>query len=467
MQALRQVLNAKAGPGTRMLWAPSADLTIRAMAGGSCLDGSPLTPVGQSVLVRTREQISAAKALVELDGLARRLILCPPDLAEDHLPVVVRDGEVTMVVADQIEMSPTLAALPHLMIGDPHPCEPRPSGEPVRTEWAMFTSGTTGPPKMVVHDLEGLTGAIKPADADNPPVWATFYDIRRYGGLQILLRGLLGGGSMVIAGSDEPMVDLIRRMGRHGVTRVSGTPSHWRKALMSGAAQLISPAYVRLSGEIADQAILNLLKHAFPNAAVGHAYASTEAGVGFEVNDGLEGFSASLIDSHGGEVEMAVVDGSLRVRSGRTATRYLGGDPQPLIEPDGFVDTGDMVELRDGRYHFAGRKSGVINVGGLKVHPEEIEHVVNSHPMVQMSVAFGQRNPITGMIVVAEVVLSQIGSADAHEGDAQERDEWAIRREILAFCRSKLAAFKVPAKLRIVPSLRITEGGKLLRERQP
>jgi acyl-coenzyme A synthetase/AMP-(fatty) acid ligase len=466
MRTLRQILSPEAGADARMLWAPSADLPIRALAEGSCLHGEAGALAGQSVLVRTHEQVSAAKALVEFDGLVRRLILCPPDLAEEHMPIVIRDGEVTMVVTDQTEISPALVALPHLAIGDPHPCELPPTRDPVRTEWAMFTSGTTGPPKMVVHDLAGLTGAIKPTDAANPPVWATFYDIRRYGGLQILLRGLLGGGSMVIAGADEPMIDLIRRMGRHGVTHVSGTPSHWRKVLTSGAAHLMSPAYVRLSGEIADQAILNRLKRAYPHAAVGHAYASTEAGVGFEVNDGLEGFPASLIERRGGEVEMAVVDGSLRVRSCRTATRYLGGDPPQLIDPDGFVDTGDMVELRDGRYYFAGRKSGVINVGGLKVHPEEIEQVINDHPMVQMSVAFGQRNPITGMIVVAEVVLSQNEPAGACEHDASERDEREIRRDILAFCRNRLAAFKVPAQLRIVPSLRITEGGKLLRERQ-
>jgi acyl-CoA synthetase (AMP-forming)/AMP-acid ligase II len=249
-------------------------------------------------------------------------------------------------------------------------------------------------------------------------------------------------------------------MGQAGVTHVSGTPSHWRKALSIGAPKLIAPAYVRLSGEIADQVILNQLTAAFPDASVGHAYASTEAGVGFEVNDGLEGVPANLLEGRTGEVETKVVDGSLRIRSNRTAKRYVGASGVALADADGFVDTGDMVELRDNRYYFKGRRGGIINVGGLKVHPEEIEGVINSYPGVRVSLAYGRRNPLTGFIVVAEVVLE-----DDQAATGTKIDEVKIRGDILRFCHDRLAAFKVPALLRFVPTLRMTEGGKLLRER--
>ena len=75
-----------------------------------------------------------------------------------------------------------------------------------------------------------------------------------------------------------------------------------------------------------------------------------------------------------------------------------------LRDADGFVDTGDMVELRGDRYYFVGRRDGIINVGGLKVHPEEVEAVINAHPGVQMSLVKARRNPITGAVVVADVV---------------------------------------------------------------
>ena len=67
-------------------------------------------------------------------------------------------------------------------------------------------------------------------------VWATFYDIRRYGGLQIFLRAIIGGGSMVLSEPGEPLADYVARLRAAGVTHISGTPSHWRKLLMSGSA---------------------------------------------------------------------------------------------------------------------------------------------------------------------------------------------------------------------------------------
>ena len=113
------------------------------------------------------------------------------------------------------------------------------------------------------------------------------------------------------------------RLGAHGVTHVSGTPSHWRRALMSPDARAIAPRYIRLSGEIADQGILNALRSFYPQASVGHAFASTEAGVGFEVNDGLEGFPARMVGAPG-DVHIKVEDGSLRIRSARNAIGYVG-----------------------------------------------------------------------------------------------------------------------------------------------
>jgi hypothetical protein len=83
-----------------------------------------------------------------------------------------------------------------------------------------------------------------------------------------------------LSGAGEPVEDHLRRLAAHRVTHVSGTPSHWRRVLMSGAAGAIAPRHVRLSGEIADQAILDQLRATYPEARIGHAYASTEAGVG-------------------------------------------------------------------------------------------------------------------------------------------------------------------------------------------
>jgi acyl-coenzyme A synthetase/AMP-(fatty) acid ligase len=146
------------------------------------------------------------------------------------------------------------------------------------------------------------------------------------------------------------------------------------------------------------------------------------------------------------------------VRSARTASRYLDRGAEPLIDRDGFVDTGDMVELRDGRYYFIGRKGGIINVGGLKVHPEEVEAVINADPRVRMSLVRARRNPITGAVVVAEVVLADADAAGAAGAAAD-----ALKSELLDACRRALPAHKVPTMLRFVAALELTPAGKLVR----
>ena len=226
---------------------------------------------------------------------------------------------------------------------------------------------------------------------------------------------------------------------------------------MSGDTALISPEYVRLSGEVADQTVLDNLRAAYPQARIAHAFASTEAGVAFDVNDGLAGFPEVLIGNPGGAIELKVQDGTLWIRSQRNATRYLGGAQAPIAGDGGYVDTGDLVELANGRFYFRGRKGGIINVGGLKVYPEEVESVLNADPRVRMSLVKARRNPLTGSLVVAEVVLTDRESA----ADAATFDK--IKSELLGACRRTLAAHKVPAQLRFVPALELSSAGKLVR----
>jgi acyl-coenzyme A synthetase/AMP-(fatty) acid ligase len=409
----------------------------------------------RSVLIAPEEQLTAALILIELDGVARRIVLCPPGLTDEHLTGIVRQAEVDTLICDEDRLARWKGLVPQVI-------SYRESSNPVsttleaavETEWVLTTSGTTGAPKLVAHTLRGLVGAIAHVTPPaRPLVWATFYDIRRYGGLQIFLRAIVGGSSMIFSHADEPLDEYLHRLARCGVTHISGTPSHWRRVLMSPERSRITPDYVRLSGEIADQALLDALKKAFAPASVSHAYASTEAGVAFNVTDGLEGFPASFVSqSPDREVEMKIVDGSLHIRSERTARSYVG-TAEKLRDSDDFVDTGDMIEQRGDRYHFVGRRGGIINVGGLKVHPEEVESVINAHPLVRMSRVSARKNPITGALVQAEIVLNAGGRGIDGE----------IAQEVSAFCRAKLAPHKVPSRIKVVNQLAVTSGGKLAR----
>jgi acyl-CoA synthetase (AMP-forming)/AMP-acid ligase II len=408
-------------------------------------DAEPLR--GRTVLISAERQLPVVQALLQLDGIARRILLCPSDLPAHYIPDVIAEAEVDAIVSDGTgPAGQPVSNIPIIPIGQPA------QHRHATTEWLLFTSGTTGRPKIVVHTLQSLIGPLDDIPTGvSAAIWSTFYDIRRYGGLQILLRALLGGGSIVLSQAQEPMPEFLTRARQAGVTHISGTPSHWRRALMSPAVKLFTPTYVRLSGEVADQAILDNLADAFPGAAIAHAFASTEAGFAFDVRDGQAGFPASLVGSPDARVAMRVVDGSLRIRSARTASQYLSSARQ-LADADGFIDTGDMVECRDGRYYFVGRREGIINVGGQKVHPEEVEAVISRHPSVQGARVRGLRSPITGAIVIADIVLKS--GSDTFE---------AVRHDILEACRLALPRHKVPARLTEVAALEISASGKLVR----
>jgi len=368
---LKSLWDALAAPGAAIssqFHGLLASFALADLLDGSTLGGDLERYRGRSILIVTDDQLPAAIALIELDGIARRMILATTDVTDAHLTALVAGGAVDTLLTDQSVASRTnalpiesftLQALVHGKV------ERRVSE---RTEWILLTSGTTGMPKLVVHSLDSLAGTLprRSHDAERM-VWSTFYDIRRYGGLQIYLRAVLSGASLVLSSPAEPTREFLSRAARAGVSHISGTPSHWRKLLMSGDGGLFSPRYVRLSGEVADQALLDSLRATYPGAKIAHAFASTEAGVAFDVNDGLAGFPASLIDAHhateNGGIEMRVTDGTLRIRSRRIAAGYLQGHAQSLTDGDGFVDTGDLVELIDGRYYFRGRRGGVINVG--------------------------------------------------------------------------------------------------------
>jgi acyl-CoA synthetase (AMP-forming)/AMP-acid ligase II len=126
-----------------------------------------------------------------------------------------------------------------------------------------------------------------------------------------------------------------------------------------------------------------------------------------------------------------------------------------LADVEGFVDTDDLVAHVGDRCYFKGRRAGTINVGGLKVHPEEVEQVINMHRAVRASLVKARRNPITGDLIVAQVMLKEEGaSAD------QKR---LVKDEILASCRNSLERHKTPVSIDFVPALAMSAGGKLLR----
>jgi acyl-coenzyme A synthetase/AMP-(fatty) acid ligase len=185
-----------------------------------------------------------------------------------------------------------------------------------------------------------------------------------------------------------------------------------------------------------------------------HIYASTEAGVGFQISDGKEGFPVSMVDRSVNETRLRVDDEDvLWIRPTVNEQRCL--DPSQInVDKEGFINTGDVVLRSGDRFKFLGRSGGVINVGGRKVHPQDVESLLQAHEDVQLARVSARPNPFTGSVVQAEVVPSPKGRSQAT----------GLESRAIAFCREHLEPFQVPAVVKVVDKLDLNDSGKIVRK---
>jgi acyl-coenzyme A synthetase/AMP-(fatty) acid ligase len=264
----------------------------------------------------------------------------------------------------------------------------------------MQTSGTTGRPKWVEHPMTALLDGLKSGDSASA-VWLLTYAASSFAGVQVILSALLGGHCLVCRASSDSLHTLVDLVARHAVTHASGTPTFWRGFLRL-AGQRPSPfRHITLGGETADAPTLQLLAQRYPQARIRHIYATTETGVVFTVSDGLPGFPAAWL---GKELPTGL---SASLSSNRTLLVHRPGANKDCLSS--YIDTGDVIELKAGRALFRGRVDSLINIGGLKVFPEDVEAHILSLPEVSDVRISAQPSPITGCILTADVV-----PVDAH-----------------------------------------------------
>lgn len=390
---------------------------------------------GTAALVGSSARLVAA-ALVALEGWAVRVELVgdlDPSLVSANA-VVLRDTgtEITMDV-------------PRL---DAEHCARCEEGTP-RTAWRLFSSGTTGAPKPTDHSfasLTRLTRRAKPRAEDGDRAfrrWGLLFPPMRMAGIQVVLQAVHGGDTLVDAHGVANLDERLRCFAQSGVDALSATPTMWRMILSSQARGALRLRQITLGGEIADQPLLDALSRHF-SARLTHVYASTEAGAAFSVSDGLEGFPRHFLDAGPGGAVLRVHDDALLVQAPGSS----------MARSDGFVDTGDLVEIRGDRVHFVGRASGQVNVGGDKVSPEQVEEVLRRHPAVADALVVPRRSRITGWILTSEVVPSRSG-ADLDRGELQS----ALRD----FVAHHLPRSHVPARVTVVSRLSLSSTGKASR----
>ncbi|TQQ53784.1 AMP-binding enzyme [Vibrio cholerae] len=324
-----------------------------------------------------------------------------------------------------------------------------------KRRWILATSGTTGTPKLVSYELERLTGTAKTdVEKGDEYNWALVYDINRFAGLQVYFQAIRSGSKLTILESNYSVSEIIDLLISTNVNCLSATPSFYRKLLMDPRSHHINFKRITLGGEIADQTILNTLKTTYHEAKITHIYASTEAGVGFSVNDMREGFPVSfLAESSCGSnfrPNLKLKDGALWIKSKNSSNTIISGVLQ--IDDEGYINTGDLVSIVEDRVIFMGRESGTINVGGNKALPEEIERIILKHDAVSECHVFGKKNSMMGMLVACNIVLKE----PCH-------DHSQLKKDILSFCYSQLEPFKVPALIKFVEQIEKNSVGKIMR----
>lgn len=394
---------------------------------------------GDNALVLVRD-------LVRLDGEAERLVVLPPGYELDQGMRVSLEGGKSV---SRDSSGPLLGT--NLTSRDLESLDSLSQEVTFDTEWVIATSGTTGSPKLVAHSLGSLAPQIDGrspgwSESSEAPVWGLLYDMTRFAGFQVLLLALLSGTTLVAPDTIDSFEDRIAFLAHHGVTHLSATPTLWRKILMSKKGQELDLRQITLGGEAADQKTLDLLASAFPGARITHTYASTEAGLGFWVSDGLAGFPSAFLRGQFRGVSLRLIGNRLFLRSDRSAKGFLTGE---LPSEEGWIDTGDLVQNAGDRFFVVGRVNGSLNVGGVKVWPESIRLTLLDHDFVADAVVYGKPNPITGSLVAADIVLR--AGVDADEA----------RRVIREHCSQKLEKYEVPRFFNFVESLETEVTGKV------
>lgn len=324
---------------------------------------------------------------------------------------------------------------------------------PGTAEIILTTSGTSGIPKLVSYSVRKISGAAK----DNIDIGANFcwglsYEMNRFAGLQVYFQAIAGGSAIVLGEKEAELEQTLNLFVKNKVNALSATPTFWRKLFMTESYKWLDLKLITLGGEIADQSILDALHKAYPKSKITHIYASTEAGVGFSVKDGKVGFPLSfLTEPPNKHVKLKIHEDLLWIRSTLRSELIISGNIE--VDSDGYINTGDIVEIADNRVIFKGRESGSINVGGNKVIPEDVEQILLKHPGVSQCVVYGKKNPIMGTLVVADVVLT-------------DGFKWStnVKNELSEHCKLELELFKVPALFKVVSDISVNAAGKIARK---
>lgn len=311
----------------------------------------------------------------------------------------------------------------------------------------VFTSGSTGAPKGILHNCERVLRKFRTVREAHRTVLFLLMD--HFGGFNTLL-GVFASGGTGICLSERSPSEVCEAIERGRASLLPTTPTFLNLMIASGSyvnRDLSSVRLITYGTEVMSEATLQKVHGLFPNAEIKQTYGLSELGV---LRSKSEGSASTFVRLGGPGFEVKIVDATIWIRSEANMVGYLNA-PSPF-DAEGWLCTGDKVEEREGGFvRILGRESDMINVGGQKVFPVEVETVLCEAENVADAAVFGAKHPLLGAVVHARVTLNS------------PEDPAALRERLRRHCAMKLARYKVPVKIDVAVDSFMSGRGKKLR----
>jgi len=300
----------------------------------------------------------------------------------------------------------------------------------------LFTSGTTGVPKKIVHSFDSITRSIKISENNQNDIWGFAYNPTHMAGIQVFFQALLNGNSIInLFGLSRGKI--LETIDNESITHLSATPTFYR-LLLPLNKENHTIKRITSGGEKFDDGLFVILQKAFPQAQITNIYASTEAG--------------SIIASKGKIFSIKPgMEHLVRIKNNELLLHHsLIGYSESVLGD--WYHTGDHVKLIQSanpvQFEFSHRNNEMINVGGNKVNPVEVEDYIKQLQGVSAVRVYSENNKILGKVIFCEVVKRNL-----------KIDETTIRH----YLQTKLQEYKIPRVIKFVKELQTTRTGKVKR----
>lgn len=324
----------------------------------------------------------------------------------------------------------------------------------------LFSSGSTGKPKAIVHNLDNILNEYlsKKPKKINILLFLMFDHI---GGLNTLFTTLSYNACGVAIKNRKDINALAQNLQDYKIFMLPASPSLLNLMLLSGVKQkfdLSSLKLITYGTEQMPNTLLQKLKSEFPNVRFHQTFGTSEVGITQTATQD----NAIKLEN----IDYKIINNELYLKSKTQTLGYINAD-NSVFDNEGYFATGDLVEslnINGEEYiRILGRSKEIINVGGEKVLPQEVENVILEIPFIKDCLVYGEKNAITGQSVSVQVVLEKLNLRAIFGTDSPTNI--AVKKELRKFLKNKLAPFKIPSKLEIIENLNFSERFKKVRKK--